>query len=743
MANIEQVSKTTSSMSGWNHFLLVTILALIIVALMASSVIIENNTTNYFTSMIQAMSHWQLESIKGHLRLEKVLVGGQDADISLVWSHFDNAELHATNILDGIAHLKGDIVPFKNATLDYELLKMQESFAAFRTVAEIRWNEEDSPGPGTGLGPELEILFAAVLQQAHLVEESLFGAVKKWQKQILIIQGILGLVALVLISLIGLVLRNQERQKIHDKLTIRGSEEQNLRLSHVLESSLNEIYLFDQEDFHFIEANQAARDNLGYPMDELVNLTPLTINPKINHEQFVALVEPLLAGEKDLIQFKTKHERKDGSLYPVDVHLQLTAGDRPVFLEIIIDTSELDEARDEIQERKVFLEAILEHIEDGVIACDANGVLTFSNRAAEIFHGQEIKNLSPEKWSEHFDLFEADGETPLKQERIPLFRALKGEAVSGQEIFIAPLNQPPRTLLATGSRLSGAGDDLLGAVVSLHDISSKKFTEESLVKSERMHREAQTIAQMGHWELDLVSNELIWSDEIFRIFHLKPQEFEATYEAFLMNIHPDDREAVNTAYTNSLQKKQPYEIVHRLLLDDGTLKYVQEKCQTTFAADGTPLVSTGTVQDVTTRILAEKELHKYRLQLEDMVETRTAELLVANKDLEDFAYSVSHDLKAPLRAISGFSEIISRRHRDSLNEESKKYFDHIMTAGQNMNRLIEDLLKYSRLGRQSLELQPVALRDVFSVIEATFGSRVKELGGCLVIPGGDLLFMVT
>lgn len=131
---------------------------------------------------------------------------------------------------------------------------------------------------------------------------------------------------------------------------------------------------------------------------------------------------------------------------------------------------------------------------------------------------------------------------------------------------------------------------------------------------------------------------------------------------------------------------------------------------------------------------SEEELRKYRHQLEKLVEVRTSKLQAANKELEDFAYSVSHDLKAPLRAIIGFSEIISRRHRESLNEESRRYFDHILTAGNTMNRLIEDLLRYSRLGRRALKVRPVPLADVFSELYNLFQDRVKEAGGSLDIP---------
>ncbi len=117
------------------------------------------------------------------------------------------------------------------------------------------------------------------------------------------------------------------------------------------------------------------------------------------------------------------------------------------------------------------------------------------------------------------------------------------------------------------------------------EITERKQAEEELKKSESALAEAQHLAHIGSWELDLVTNTLTWSDEVYRMFGLEPQQFEATYEAFLDNIHPDDREMVNKAYTESVRTKTPYNIVHRLLLKDGTVKYVNERCET-FYDDG-------------------------------------------------------------------------------------------------------------------------------------------------------------
>jgi|CXWL01.1.fsa_nt_gi PAS domain S-box-containing protein len=151
------------------------------------------------------------------------------------------------------------------------------------------------------------------------------------------------------------------------------------------------------------------------------------------------------------------------------------------------------------------------------------------------------------------------------------------------------------------------GDPLFVAIV--RDITARKRVEEELRKSEAQLKEAQRLAHIGSWELDLTTNHLDWSDEIYRIFELDPERFVASYEAFLDLVHPDDRSAVNQAYTESVRNKRPYEIVHRLLMQDGRIKHVQERCETIYDPQGTPQRSFGTVQDVTERMrLAEREV---------------------------------------------------------------------------------------------------------------------------------------
>ncbi len=156
--------------------------------------------------------------------------------------------------------------------------------------------------------------------------------------------------------------------------------------------------------------------------------------------------------------------------------------------------------------------------------------------------------------------------------------------------------------------------------------------QEMMVQHDALN-EAQRLAKVGSWDLDLINNKLTWSDEIFRMFEIEKERFSASYEAFLQGIHQDDREAVNAAYTKSLTLREPYEIVHRLQMPDGRIKFVRESCESVFDEAGKPLRSMGTVQDITELHKTQTELEHYRDNLEELVKARTIELAEANDNL--------------------------------------------------------------------------------------------------------------
>ncbi|MES2981677.1 MAG: PAS domain S-box protein [Verrucomicrobiota bacterium] len=141
----------------------------------------------------------------------------------------------------------------------------------------------------------------------------------------------------------------------------------------------------------------------------------------------------------------------------------------------------------ELQREKAFLQAVLENIEDGVVACDENGMLTLFNRATMELHGLPHEPLPAEEWANHYRLFNADGTTLLAHHEVPLFRALAGEYVRDAQMVVEPVSGVPRTLLASGQPLFDQEGKQVGAVVSMHDITDRKKAELAIAEVAREH----------------------------------------------------------------------------------------------------------------------------------------------------------------------------------------------------------------------------------------------------------------
>lgn len=324
--------------------------------------------------------------------------------------------------------------------------------------------------------------------------------------------------------------------------------------------------------------------------------------------------------------------RKDGSsfvtaywAYPVirDGH---THGAVVTFLDI---TEQL-RIKDELRESKTLLDTIVENIPAMVFLKRASDLrFELFNRAGETMLGYSRDDLLGKNDHDLFTREQADAFTR------------KDRAVLDSHQVMEVQEEPIKTADGSGKWLhtlkiglySERGEALHLLGISL-DITRRKLMEDELRESEARLAEAQRMAHLGHWQLDLVQNTLQWSDEIYRIFEIDPQQFEASYQAFIDGIHPDDRAAVDRAYQDSLQNKMPYQIEHRLLMKDGRVKYVLEKAETTFDEAGKPLHSLGTVQDVTASNYAERALREQRQVLEQALEgtVHTASIAVELRD---------------------------------------------------------------------------------------------------------------
>lgn len=143
-------------------------------------------------------------------------------------------------------------------------------------------------------------------------------------------------------------------------------------------------------------------------------------------------------------------------------------------------TAELVRQTRELHAEQEFLAAVLENLDEGVVACNGDGALTLFNDATRRLHGLPAEAIPPERWAEHYSLRQPDGTTPLSLEEIPLFRALRGEAVSNVEMVIAHRDGSSRLIVASGRAIRGRDGQDLGAVVAMRDITDRRRTQQEL-----------------------------------------------------------------------------------------------------------------------------------------------------------------------------------------------------------------------------------------------------------------------
>ena len=223
------------------------------------------------------------------------------------------------------------------------------------------------------------------------------------------------------------------------------------------------------------------------------------------------------------------------------------------------------------------------------------------------------------------------------------------------------------------------------------DITDRKHKEDQLRESESRYSRAEEIAHLGYLERDLITDMVRLSDESWRIFGEKPRLSLVTFRTIMERIHPEDREMVIKAYSEQDDRQSTFSLTYRILRPGGEIRYVHDRSRTEFAADGRPLRSVGTLQDITERRFLEEQLnHARRMEA-----------------VGQLAGGIAHDFNNIITSIIGFSFVIQQR----LGKESPlyEYVEHISFAAERAASLTSDLLDFSR--KKDVQLYPFDLNE--------------------------------
>ncbi len=275
--------------------------------------------------------------------------------------------------------------------------------------------------------------------------------------------------------------------------------------------------------------------------------------------------------------------------------------------------------------------------------------------------------------------------------------------------------------------------DAKGRVVRLFgttmDVTERVLAGQAADELRDMLEQAESVALLGSWTADAQTQRVAMSAQLFRNLGLAPAGKPPSTEVFLSCVHPDDQGMVARDMEQIRRGEVVTDMVYRTHPERGPVRVMRRTVRRIpREAQGLKPRYIGTLQDITDAVQAEEKLRQINQELESRVAERTTQLRQANQELEAFSYSVSHDLKAPLRGIDGYCQLLAEEYGEQLDGDGREFVRRIRHGVQLMGELINDLLAYSRMERRDMSQEPVELLPLVQQVLDSCESDIRRQG---------------
>ncbi len=405
------------------------------------------------------------------------------------------------------------------------------------------------------------------------------------------------------------------------------------------------------------------------------------------------------------------HRRHDGTAVPVTAHWTVLkeARRRPTaIVEVNTDITDRQLAEQALVDQTAFTQSILNSLQAHLAVIDRQGVILQVNDAWQKFANENMGGCLPrlfESGVNYLDVVRkaAASDTTACRTLEGIEAILAGRSTTFEQEYPCHSPSEQRWFYMSVSPLkTGPG----GAVISHVDITSRMTAEESLRASEDRFRTLTTTIPQLVWSC-LPDGSCEYMSEQWLAYTGTTIE-ENLGQKWLSSIHPDDAPVVKQIWEEAVVSGTPYTTEYRLRAADGGYRWHLARATPQRDERGRIKRWFGTTTDIS----AQKENEAALERINVLLELKTDALSAANKELEAFSYSVSHDLRAPLRTMTGFAQALLEDYGEKLEPEAARYLGIISNGATQMGRLIDDLLSFSRLSRQNLSVSTVSISEL-------------------------------